>query len=171
MREVLGNDLSPTAIVNIGGRSTSILIVDKGYERVSHNYEIGGFEITKSIARALSVSLEKAEELKRQFGLKQVNENVINEAMSSLIDMMASEARKTITNYEISSRQKIARVVVTGGLTNMPNFIDYFKEKMGMDIFQGNVFSRVISQPALAPALPELSNIFSVAIGLGMREI
>src|SRR3989338_2906737 len=49
VRALLGNDLSPTAIVNIGGRSTSIVVVDKGYERIGHNYEIGGFEVTKSI--------------------------------------------------------------------------------------------------------------------------
>ena len=40
IRALLGNDLSPTVIVNIGGRSTSIIIVNRGYERVSHNYEI-----------------------------------------------------------------------------------------------------------------------------------
>ena len=50
IRALLGNDLAPTAIVNIGGRSTSIVVVSKGYERLSHNYEVGGFEITKSIS-------------------------------------------------------------------------------------------------------------------------
>ena len=58
IRSLIGNDLSPVAIVNIGGRSTSILIVDGGFERVSHNYEVGGFEITKSISRSLNVSLK-----------------------------------------------------------------------------------------------------------------
>ncbi len=48
IRGLLGNDLAPTAIVNIGGRSTSIVILYQGYERGSHKYEIGGFEITKS---------------------------------------------------------------------------------------------------------------------------
>src|SRR3989344_2474215 len=78
VRALLGNDLSPTAIVNIGGRSTSIIIVNKGYERVSHNYEIGGFEITKSIARSLNVSLGKAEELKRKMGMTKADENIVN---------------------------------------------------------------------------------------------
>ena len=100
IRALLGNDLSPTAIVNIGGRSTSIVIVNKGYERINHNYEIGGFEITKSIARSLNVSIEKAEELKRKMGMKEADENIVNEAMVSLIDMMVFETKKTINNYE-----------------------------------------------------------------------
>ncbi|KKW02022.1 MAG: Type IV pilus assembly protein PilM [Parcubacteria group bacterium GW2011_GWA1_49_11] len=71
IRALLGNDLSPTAIVNVGGRSTSIVVVSKGYERLSHNYEVGGFEITNSIARSMNISLEKADELKKRVGLKQ----------------------------------------------------------------------------------------------------
>lgn len=172
IRALLGNDLSPTAIVNIGGRSTSILIVSKGYERISHNYEVGGFEITKTIARSLNVSLEKAEELKRQFGLKDVNENVVDEAMSSLVDMMAFETKKTITNFEDSAGgEKISKVVLTGGLTNMPNFSEYFKQKIGRDVFVGNVFSRVIYNQALGPIIPELGNVFATATGLAMRDI
>src|SRR3989344_3223273 len=108
IRALLGNDLTPTAVVNIGGRSTSILIVNKGYERLSHNYEVGGFEITRSIARSLNVSLEKAEDLKKRLGMKNVDENIVNQAMVSLIDMMAFETRKTITAHETSSNQKVA---------------------------------------------------------------
>src|SRR3990167_9426913 len=53
-RSIIGNDLSPVCIISIGGRSTSIFIVDNGYQRISHDYEVGGFEITKVIARSLN---------------------------------------------------------------------------------------------------------------------
>ncbi len=171
IRALLGNDLSPTAIVNIGGRSTSIVVVNKGYERVSHNYEIGGFEITKSIARALNIGIEKAEGLKRQLGLTDSDENIIKEAMLSLIDMMIFETKKTITSYEESKGVKVARVVVVGGLVNMPNFVNYFKERLAREVFVGNVFSRIVYPPELTPVIQELSNNFSVAAGLAMREV
>lgn len=170
IRALLGNDLSPTAIVNIGGRSTSIVIVNKGYERVSHNYEIGGFEITKAISRSLGVSLEKAEELKRKMGLTQSNENTIREAMSSLIDMMIFETKKTISSYEESKGQTVVRVVLVGGIINMPNFVDYFRQRLGRDVFVGNVLARVVYPSELTPAVQEISNNFAVATGLAMRE-
>ncbi len=171
IRALLGNDLSPTAIVNIGGRSTSIVIVNKGYERVSHNYEIGGFEITKSIARSLNVSIEKAEELKRKMGMKEADENIVNEAMVSLIDMMVFETKKTISNYESSKNQKIARVLLVGGLTNMPSFVNYFKQKLNMDVYGANAFARIIYPESLKPIIQELANAFSIAAGLAMRDI
>ena len=169
IRSLLGNDLSPTAIVSIGGRSTSIIIVSKGYERISHNYEIGGFEITKSISRSLSISLKRAEELKRQFGLKETNENIVREAMVSSVDMMIFETKKTITNYEESKGEKISRIVLSGGLANMPGFLDYFKRKIDTTIYVGNVFSRVVHDQGLVSIVPSLNNVFAVAVGLAMR--
>ncbi|MBI2065281.1 MAG: type IV pilus assembly protein PilM [Candidatus Yanofskybacteria bacterium] len=171
IRVLLGNDLSPTVIVNIGGRSTSIMIVNRGYERVSHNYEIGGFEITKAIAQSLSISLEKAEELKRKFGLMKTDENIVNESMISLINMMIFETQKTISSYEESKKEKIANVILVGGLVNMPNFANYFKEKLGRDVLVGNSFSRLVYPNELEPIVSELSTALSVAIGLGMRDL
>lgn len=171
IRALLGNDLSPTVIVNIGGRSTSIMIVNRGYERVSHNYEVGGFEITKAISKSLNVSLERAEELKRKFGLKKTEENMITESMASLIDMMVFEAQKTIVNYEESKKERIANVILVGGLTNMPNFGEYFTEKLGRDVVVGNPFSRIAYPEDLEPIIPELNSTLSIAIGLAMREL
>ncbi|MEK9157642.1 MAG: type IV pilus assembly protein PilM [Patescibacteria group bacterium] len=170
-RALLGNDLAPTAIVNIGGRSTSIVIVNKGYERLSHNYEVGGFEITKSISRSLNVSLDKADELKKRLGLKQTDENIVDEAMSSLIDMMAFETRKTMNSYESSHGEKVARVLLVGGVVNMPNFLNYFKQKLGQEVFAGNAFARTIYPQGLTPAIGELASTFAVAAGLAMRDI
>ena len=170
IRALLGNDLSPTVIVNIGGRSTSIVIVNRGYERLSHNYEVGGFEITKSISRSLNVSLEKAEELKKKLGLKEINENVINSAMKSLVDMMVFETRKTITSYEETKNQKVSKVLLVGGLTNMPNFANYFQQKLGKEVSMGNALARVVYPQSLSPVIQELSSTFAVATGLAMRE-
>jgi len=171
IRALLGNDLSSTAIVNIGGRSTSMVVVSKGYERLSHNYEIGGFEITKSIARSLNISLEKAEDLKHRLGLTDSNENIIKEAMTSLVDMMIFETKKTISTFEETKNQKVTRVVLVGGIVNMPNFVNYFKERLGRDVYIGNVFSRIAHPQELTPVVQELSNNFSIAAGLAMREI
>ncbi|MBP9822178.1 MAG: type IV pilus assembly protein PilM [Candidatus Pacebacteria bacterium] len=171
IRALLGNDLAPTAIVNIGGRSTSIVIVSKGYERLSHNYEVGGFEITKSIARSLNISLEKADELKKQMGLKPADENIINEAMSALVDMMAFETKKTIDSFENSRKEKVARILLVGGMINMPNFLNYFKQKLGREVFAGNAFARIVYPQGLAPSIGELASTFAVAAGLAMRDI
>lgn len=171
IRSLVGNDKSPMAIINIGGRSTSILIVDSGFERVSHNYEVGGFEITKSIARSLNVSLKRAEELKRNLGLKNANTDMITGAMSSLVDLIAFETKKTIHNYEDLKKTTIAKVLLVGGLTNMPMFVEYFNSKLQMPVSLGNPLARIQYQPQLEPLKSEVNTTFTIAIGLAMREI
>jgi type IV pilus assembly protein PilM len=171
VRALLGNDLSPVAIVNIGGRSTSILIVDNGFERVSHNYEVGGFEITRSISKSLNVGLKRAEELKKSFGMKDVDNNVILQAMSSLIDMMALETKKTIKNYEDLKQTKVTKVILVGGLVNMPNFSNYFGAKLATPVVLGNPLARVVMPAGVDRLKGELSSTFAISIGLAMREI
>lgn len=171
IRALLGNDLSPVAIVNIGGRSTSILIVENGYERVSHSYEVGGFEITRSISKSLNINLKRAEELKRNLGIKEMENNVIQQAMSSLIDMMAFETKKTIHSYEELKNTKITKIILVGGLANMPNFADYFGAKLGLPLTIGNSLARLIVPLGLDKIRSELNTTFTIAIGLAMREI
>jgi type IV pilus assembly protein PilM len=170
VRALLGNDLSPTAILNIGGRSTSIVIVNKGYERLSHNYEIGGYEITKAVAGALNISLDQAEALKRKYGLIDSPENKARPAMLSLIDMMVFETRKTIDTYEQSRGQRISRVVLIGGLANMPGLTAYVKQRIGRDVLVGNVFARLVYPQELTPLLQTLSNTLAIAVGAALRE-
>ena len=85
--------------------------------------------------------------------------------------MMVFETQKTITSYEESSKEKIANIVLIGGLANMPGFSEYFKEKLGRDIIVGNPFARVTYPEELEPIMPELRSTLAVAIGLAMREI
>lgn len=171
IRALVGNDLSPVAVINIGGRSTSILIVDNGVERISHNYEVGGFEITKSIARSLNISLKRAEELKRSLGIKEIDSNVIQQAMSSLVDMMVFETKKTMHSFEELKKTKITNVIIVGGLANMPNFVNYFGAKLGTKIVLGNPSARVIIPSGLSELQEEFNATFAIAMGLAMREI
>jgi type IV pilus assembly protein PilM len=170
VRAVLGNDLSPTAVLNVGGRSTTIVIVSKGYERLSHNYEIGGYEVTKAIAQGRNISPEQAESLKRKYGLLDSPDNTARSSMLPLIDMILFETKKTIESYEQSRGQRISRVVLLGGLVNMPGFTQYVKRKIDRDILVGNVFARLIHPEELTPLLQTLSNGLAIAVGCAMRE-
>ena len=168
-RALIGDDLSPLAIINFGGRSTSIIVIDKGFERVSRNYELGGFEITKTLAAALGIGFERAEELKKAEGLK--GSSSFAEAVTPLIDMIVFEARKTIANYEESKKTKIAKIILTGGQSNMPGLKEYFGQKLGKEILIGDPLKRVSYSRVLDGALRNIGPSLAVALGLAMRKI
>jgi hypothetical protein len=53
----------------------------------------------------------------------------------------------------------------------MPNFVNYFRSRIAIETLVGNVFSRIVYPPVLTPITQELSNTFSIATGLAMREV
>ena len=58
-----------------------------------------------------------------------------------------------------------------GGLTNMPSFVNYFKQKLNMDVYSGNAIARIVYPDSLKPVIGELANTFSIAAGLAMRDV
>lgn len=169
IRALIDSDQSPLAIVNLGGRSTSIVIVDKGFERVSRNYELGGFEVTKALAVALDISYDRAEELKKTQGLSR--DSSFNETITPLIDLIVFEAKKTITNYEESKKVKINKVILTGGQARMPGLKEYFNQKLGKEVLISDPLKRISFNKALGGILKDLGASLAVALGLAMRKI
>ena len=91
--------------------------------------------------------------------------------MSSLIDMMAFEVNKTIHNYEEKNKIQVAKIILVGGLANMLNFQEYFSQRIGREVSQGNPLARIVIPPALESLRGELSANFMVSVGLAMRPI
>lgn len=169
IRVLAGGDNSPLALINLGGRSSSIVIIDQGFERVSRNYETGGFEVTKALADKLKISFEKADEIKKKEGLK--GSQIARETMIPLIDSIIFEAKKIIANYEENKNLKIAKVILTGGHSRMIGLKEYFGQKLGKEILIGDPWKKVSYNKALGGALEGLGSSLSVALGLAMRRI
>ena len=72
--------------------------------------------------------------------------------------------------YEQSRGLRISRVVLIGGLANMPGLANYVKQRIPRDVLVGNVFARLVYPPELTPILQHLSNSLAIAVGAAMRE-
>lgn len=160
---------SPVVIVNLGGRSSSIVVIDEGFERVSRNYEVGGFQLSKALTEALGISFEKAEEMKKTEGLKSGSSGFA--AMSPLVDLIVFETKKVVSNYEENKKSKINKVILAGGQANMPGIKEYFTEKLGKEAVIGDPFKYVSYNRPLEPVLRTLSSSLSIAVGLAMRKV
>lgn len=168
-RALAQGDFSPLVIVNLGGRSTSITVFDNNFEKISRNYEVGGFEVAKALSETLDISFEEAEKMKKANGLKAGSSGFA--VIAPLIDLIILEAKKVVSNYEESKKIKINKIILTGGQANMPGLKDYFTEKFGKEALLGDPFKNVSYDKVLEPALRSLSPSLSVAVGLAMRKI
>lgn len=172
VRSLVGQDPTPTAVINLGHQSTTLAFVDKGRLRVSHNIIRGSQELTRALERGMGISLERAEAVKREVGISEKPED--KEATSilmPLVETLFAEIERLMALYNRKALRKIQRTNLTGGGSNLKGLVDYATTKFGLETTKGNPFGRIIAPAFMQPILREIGPSFSVAVGLALHEI
>lgn len=164
-----------TALVDIGGRSTSINIMDKGALRMSHNIDTAGGDFTQVISSGLGINPFRAEELKRAYGLniKARGEVKIVALLAPLLDVIKREIEKAVNNYYISTKKKVEKVVLTGGGANLQGLEDYYSQRLSLPVIKGDPFSwgLISYNPNLAPIMKEVGPTLTSACAVVFKDI
>jgi len=172
VRSILGNDKSTVLLMDFGARSTNINVIYNGYPVMSHSIDTAGFDLTKVLSQGMGVSLRRAEDLKKERGLKAgLAEAEMISIMTPLVDKIFTETERIVNIYVRRTGKRLDRVVILGGGALLPGVEEYVSLRLGLPAVTGNSFARVIYPPILEPMIKEIGPMFSVAVGLGMREI
>ena len=171
-RSLVGESKDPCLILDIGGRTSSVTIVDGGVIRFSHSLDISGFAFTKTISRKLNISIEKAEEIKKTKGIGNTSDDLVASALYSSIDKMIFSIERFINEFHSSNpKKKIGKIILSGGGSLMPGLKEYFLSKLKIEVEAGNPLKDVIYSSALEKFIKELGPFFATSIGLASRSI
>lgn len=172
VRSLVGRDNTPTAIVNLGHQSTTLVLADRGTLQLAHTIGRGSQELTRAMERGLAVGAERADLVKKEVGLSErIEELEITSVIAPLVEVLLSEVDRLISVYNRKATRKIQKINLTGGGANLKGIVEYAASKFGVEVTKGNPFSRVVTPPFMAPILREIGPGFSVAVGLALREI
>ncbi|MBI2609837.1 type IV pilus assembly protein PilM [Candidatus Giovannonibacteria bacterium] len=172
VRSVLGREVAPVLIVDIGAQSTRLTVVDYGIVRLSHNLDRGSQDLTQALSRSLNIDFERAEKLKRETGLSGRPEHKeIVGVIQPLLDYIFSEAERVSTDYHQRNNRAIKRVILAGGGANLKGIVDFSINKFGIESSTANPFSRVTYPAFLEPVLKDLGPTFSNSLGLALRAL
>ena len=176
VRSLLNGEQIPACILDIGARTTSLTIVDKGVIQMSHGLDIAGAEMTRILASSLGVAFKRAEDFKRLHGIDGAEGISSNEkketktALLTLIDEILNESERMINEYQSKTNHKIEKLILNGGSAQMDGLKEYIEEKLKIKTFIANPWSKIIYPPNLKKTLEEIGPQFSVAVGAAMRE-
>lgn len=165
-RSLVGNDKSAIVMADIGARSTTISIVDRGFIRISHNLEIGGVELTKRISEKMKLTPEKAEVLKKS----RETWPELEEVFFSVLDRTIKEINKITNLYQAKYNRSVEKYIVCGGGANLFGLIDFFASQLAAEVTLGNPFARIVYPPMIQPIIKDIALPLAVAAGLAMRE-
>jgi type IV pilus assembly protein PilM len=172
IRSVMPNDLSATAILDIGAGSSKLAIVDYGIVRLSHTIPKGSQDITFSISSSLGIPFAKAEEVKRRLGLVgDVEKGDLVEMISPTVEYIFAEASKTMVKYQRENKRSINKMVLIGGGAMLKGILEVARGIVGVPVVIGLPFDKVEAPAFLNNVLKEAGPEFAVAVGLALRKL
>lgn len=168
---VASGSTQPQMVLEIGHKSTDLVIVANGAPRLTRAIPTGAEAIIRAAMQNLSIDQNQAEQFIFKFGLsKDKLEGQIYQAIIGTIDILVGEIDKSIKFFQTRYGEvKLDRIIMTGGASALPEFPLHIANKFGLNVEIGSAW-RNISFPAdRQNELMSVSNHFGVAAGLAER--
>ena len=172
-RAIIGNDKGTFMIVNIGAKATDFTVVSDGVVRITRNIDVGGAEISRSLASGFGIDLERADKLKKSGRVNLLDpQNDTTRLIGPAIGIIIDEMKRLREMYHKKSPlKKIEKMIFTGGTSKMATLTDYFAREIGMECQIGNPLARIGVDKRQQAVVEAVSPELAVAIGLAMRGI
>lgn len=172
-RSVVLGDPTPTLIIDIGSRATSMIAAENGELRSAAQSDTGGASLTQAIATSLGIAPMRAEELKRERGLLASGpEQELSTIMRPFVDAILNEARRFERAYyaQITGAKKFERIVLAGGGANLLGLGAYVESRFGLPAATAAPLMKFEYPASLEPLARELDPLLAVSLGLALRQ-
>lgn len=171
IRAVVQEPVQPVLVLDIGASATKVYVVEHGVVAFSHNIPEGGQDVTRTIAAAHSLSIGKAEALKKEHGFAGTDSGYDNSTIELVFSRIFDEARRAISQYENTEKKKISGLVLTGGGGVTKELAAYAKTFFSVDVTVANPFAKTEAPAFMRPVLEAIGPEFAVAVGLALRKL
>ena len=172
IRSSVLNQTDTVMIIDIGAASTKLYVVSDGIVQATHSINAGGQDFTSSLSKSLELSINDAEELKRDVGLTAVDNPRIERALSFPLERIFIETRRVLEVYERGEGVAgVSAVILSGGGATMKGMEMYVERILGRSVVRANPFAKVAYPAFLEGTLREIGPSFAVAIGVALRRL
>ncbi len=164
-------DDSAQLLLDVGRRTTDLVVVFAGKPHLTRNIPTGVEAIVRSSSQNLGVNEKQGEEFVFKFGMsKEKLDGQVYQAISGTVDLLTIEIEKSIKFFQSRYKGiKINQIIVTGGASVIPEFPLYLANRYGMNVEIGNAWRNVVFNQERQNELATISNQFGVAVGLAER--
>lgn len=167
-------------IIDIGARSTTYNILAEGILKMSYSFNVGSNELTEAIVKSLNIDYNKAEGMKKEFGLSfnnqqnnnnQNNKKNIRYLLLPLIDLILGEAKKFFRDFYQNEGKEVEKVILAGGMVYMPGLKEYFSSELKKEIIIANPFLGLGHPPELIKNLELMGPSYTIAVGVALKGL
>jgi len=136
-------DAKTIVMVNIGSTITSVNVADQSVIRLTRMIPFGSARISQAIASTLGITIERAEELKRESVNMDPQANLeagteaerATSAALPIIDELVLEIRRSLNYYTTRfESDRPLHLILSGGTANLKGVADYIEVSTGFTV-------------------------------------
>ena len=158
--------------VDIGAQTTTLSLVYQGIVLDMHVVTRGSQDSTMQLAKALSITLDKAEESKRIFGYKGDAESpYVKDILELSSYPLFGEVARLSLMYERKYNQTIEGIILTGGGSRVPGMLATYSKTVHIAGRIVTPFEQVIVPPFLAEMMERVGPTYAVALGCALKKL
>jgi len=170
-RSLASSSNESVLVIDFGAKATDLAIVENEKIVLIHSVSIGGEALTRAISLELGLEFNQSEAYKTSYGMDTEKlEGKVSSAIKPILSNIVSEIAKIIHFYQ-EKNGNIKRIIITGGSAALPELNTFLAEKLNLEIQIGDPFSQVIKNDLAAKITSSDLPLYSVAVGLAMKEI
>ena len=170
VRAAFRGDQRTLALLDIGARSTNMLVAEEGTVRLSRSIDASGSELTSAVARSLGIGMGRAEAMKIAYGIGDAASPDIRRLLTGVLETIVGELGKLVATYRRNYGKSVEALVLTGGSSTLPGLTTYLSERLSLPVSLAAPFRGLHYPQELEPVLEEIGPSFTVAVGLALRH-
>lgn len=164
------------AFVDIGARTTNVLVAAAGAPRFVRTLPSGGQDASDAVASALKISGQEAESVKKEIGIGFAVADQYKpaaEALAATTKTLVEAIRNTFVYYAGNNPgAAIQHVVLTGGGAHLPGLGQFLASASRLPVSFGDGFARVKVSKRVRSEVPEgRESVVPIAVGLAFGEV
>lgn len=159
-------------VVDIGATSTDVAVVVNQQLMFSRSIPTAGQALTRAISVGIGVEHQQAEQYKQTYGLTPELQGKVKQALDPIVAVLVDEIKKAIGFWkEDHASSPIDTVLLSGGTAGLPALVPLLSGALGSEVIIGNPFANVVLDPNSSKALTPYATLYSIAVGLAMRQV
>lgn len=159
-------------VIDFGAKSTDIAIAKNGQLFFTRSIPTAGAAFTRAVSQAMGANAQQAEEYKKTYGLDESQlEGKVGASLLPIVRVVSQEIKKAIHYYQLNLKGEApVSVILSGGSAGMPGMAPALTNLLGVEVTIGTPFSKLQVDPAAAQNLANYAPLYSVAVGLALRN-
>ena len=169
------------AMLDIGAGSSDLVIAKAGTPYFTRILPVGGNRLTELVAKYTGLERDGAETAKETIGdalgepgqfSPESREYQVNMGIREGLKDLALELRRSFDYYQLQHKEdNISRLILSGGSALIRNFPAFLAKELETKVDLGVFDERLRCPQALFERFQEQSPVYTVALGLAMREV